>query len=313
MTIIHVIPANNAACGGIKVHYQLAHLEKALGHNAIVAYPLMEEAPSWFPHACQVISWQDAFELAKQHPDDCMVIGREEPSEVLPWPAKHKVCYVQGESLMFSPPDAFKGVTTWYSSLWNRSSCRARGYADGPVVFPYVDSNEFYPSKEEKFVRKPYTVLVQLRKNGKLRWREVEQHLGKAADSFAPIFVPEVPQPEFAEHLRTADILFAHSYPEGFGLPSLEAMYSGTLVVGYAGGGGTDFLRDRANSFLAPDGHPEMVAHALEEVAQLDPSVLRYVVRRGLESAHLYNELTTIGWLAYAIRRIVGGETNAVL
>ena len=303
MLIIHVLPENADVCGGIKVHYQLAQLEKSLGHSPVIAYPLVEEEPRWFSHSCKVLSWKDAFLMAKAHEDECVVIGRESPSEILPWPAKYKVCYVQGESLMAGSPSDFKDLTMWYSSKWNLSQCTSRGYREGPLVYPFVDPRVFHPGVGEKFRRQHLSVLVQLRKNGKLRWLEMTQHLKKdLLAGLNPVFLSGVSEKEFAQHLRQADILFAHSFPEGFGLPSLEALYSGTLVVGYTGGGGTDFLVDHVNCFLAPDNQPAFAAHSFLEVISMNPIVLDTIVQRGLVAAGGYSAYATRLMLSEALR-----------
>lgn len=52
-----------------------------------------------------------------------------------------------------------------------------------------------------------------------------------------------LPQKQVAECLHRAHIFLATGFPEGCGLPSLEALASGCVVVGYAGLGGWDYMR----------------------------------------------------------------------
>ncbi len=55
-------------------------------------------------------------------------------------------------------------------------------------------------------------------------------------------------------------------YPEGFCRPAAEAMACGCVVVGFTGGGGTDFMKDGVNSFIAPDGDEEKLLQVLSSV-----------------------------------------------
>ena len=64
-------------CGGIKVHFQLAELEKQLGHLSYVAFP-QRSIPTWFKHSVTCISYADAKEFLQQKALTKIVVGWED-------------------------------------------------------------------------------------------------------------------------------------------------------------------------------------------------------------------------------------------
>ena len=63
-------------------------------------------------------------------------------------------------------------------------------------------------------------------------------------------------------------IFLSMSHREGFGLPPVEAMSAGTLVVGFHGGGGLDYATPR-NGLWRPEGDLAGCADALDEALSL--------------------------------------------
>lgn len=56
--------------------------------------------------------------------------------------------------------------------------------------------------------------------------------------------------PEVAKALQTCSIYLSTGFPEGFGLPALEAMASGCVPVGFSGLGGFEYMRNHERSQL---------------------------------------------------------------
>ena len=54
--------------------------------------------------------------------------------------------------------------------------------------------------------------------------------------------IEDVTQEEVASVLKRAANFLSFGHPEGFGLPPLEAMSAGCLVIGYHGMGGREFF-----------------------------------------------------------------------
>ena len=73
-----------------------------------------------------------------------------------------------------------------------------------------------------------------------------------------------------AKLYSSSDVFIFTSYKEGFGLPLLEAMASGTAVVMTDCGGVRDYVVDGYNSLVVPPGNPEAVANVTIEILRND-------------------------------------------
>lgn len=245
MKIFHILPQNILPCGGIKVHYQLSELETELGYESYIALPHPENPPTWFKHSCNIISQDEARDLCIE---DDIIIGYEDPGVLKNFRSRKKVCYIQGE-VFFRRDLSYDDFTLWFSSYWNRKKVGKVGN----FVSPFVDPDVF-PFKHKDFDVNTFRVLVQERKGGKAKWRELTKYLTSIARDMVEVkILPNVSEEEFSKFLRESHFFFAHSYPEGLGLPVLEAMSTGTLVFGFSGGGGTDFMVNSKNCFYSKD------------------------------------------------------------
>jgi glycosyltransferase involved in cell wall biosynthesis len=301
--IIHILPNNLSVCGGIKVHFQLAELEKQLGHISYVAFPQCS-IPTWFKHSVTCISYDDAKEFLKTKTFPRVVIGWEDIDVLKQFDADVRVAYIQGESLIkhsFMDFDLleknYKGKI-WYSSKWNRSANKA---PTGPLVSPYINPTVFYPNTIPSILSK-LQLLVLTRKEGRKKWDEVERHLlPQVKNRLGITFLDDTTEEQFAKVLRNSDIFFTHSYPEGLGLPSLEAMASKTLVIGYSGGGGNDFMLSGENCFNSPTGDARGVAEILSLIthSSFNP---QSIVEKGYATAlSKYSKDHTLDQLKVAI------------
>ncbi len=70
---------------------------------------------------------------------------------------------------------------------------------------------------------------------------------------------------QVAAVMKESLVFLSFNYREGFGLPPAEAMACGCIVVGYAGGGGKDYLLPEF-SYPIPDGDIVAFARTVEEV-----------------------------------------------
>jgi glycosyltransferase involved in cell wall biosynthesis len=90
--------------------------------------------------------------------------------------------------------------------------------------------------------------------------------------------------------LREMDVLFSTSLEEGFGLVVLEAMASGVPVVARAGGGVTDFVKDRVNGLLIePDMFDYRFLWLKLNMLIDDLELRRTVIEGGLQTAREYS------------------------
>ena len=83
-----------------------------------------------------------------------------------------------------------------------------------------------------------------------------------------PRLIDNIPQHEVAAALRASPVFLNLPRPaEGFGLPALEAMASGSLVVGYTGRGGDEYLRPE-HAFPVPEGDAIKFVRTIEAVIE---------------------------------------------
>jgi glycosyltransferase involved in cell wall biosynthesis len=131
------------------------------------------------------------------------------------------------------------------------------------VVRPYIDA--LYFSDRPRPLGPPVKVAFMPRK-GAEDLRLVQGLL--AADGVAAktgltwLEIDGVPRPEVAARLQEAHIYVSSSAREGLGLPSLEAMAAGCLIVGFTGGGGLDYA-SAENGVWVENGNPWALAEAL--------------------------------------------------
>jgi hypothetical protein len=104
-------------------------------------------------------------------------------------------------------------------------------------------------------------------------------------DKFPALAIDNYTERETALLFRESLVYLSFGHPEGFGLPSAEAMRCGCLVVGYHGFGGREFLRPE---FASPIEAGEIIAfsRAVENVLaefERDPASLAQRAKRGSE------------------------------
>jgi glycosyltransferase involved in cell wall biosynthesis len=291
--IIHILPENLIACGGIKVHYDLCEIERDLNIKSVVAFPNKDKVPKWFKRDTgKVLSYEEAKELGyqeKKKGKDVLVIGWEDP-DILNNIFKDFIhcCYIQGDVF-------WRGFYNYFNKfiLCSSNYIRRKIQLDSTfVIEPFVRPEIFYPSKEQKFKGFPYKVLVQARKGGKEAVEKLKSFIPKDSYEGKLEFkiLEDVNEKQFAEELRDADIFFAHSFPEGFGLPPLEAMASKTLVIGFSGGGGTEFMENNENCFYVADNDYGELTRVFWKVLSMSKSQLEVILLSALRTSRKYSK-----------------------
>jgi hypothetical protein len=78
--------------------------------------------------------------------------------------------------------------------------------------------------------------------------------------------VNNIPANQLISLYNQHQIFINLGYPEGFCRPAAEAMACGTVVAGFTGGGGNDFMFDGVNSFIAEDGEEQQLIKLLNHI-----------------------------------------------
>lgn len=132
---------------------------------------------------------------------------------------------------------------------------------DVPVLPPGLDRSLFHPpAADERTTRRPLTIGWMPRKNKgfakdcRAAFEHLELAAGRTPARLAWTALVGLSRTEVAERLRACHVFLATGYPEGFGLPPLEAMACGALPVGCAGYGGFEFMRQNELTPLTAGG-----------------------------------------------------------
>jgi glycosyltransferase involved in cell wall biosynthesis len=152
-------------------------------------------------------------------------------------------------------------------------------------VRPGLDPSLHYPPLEQKRHR----IAYMPRKRG----REAAQVLELlrthgVLDGWEVIAIHRRTETEVADLLRTTQIFLSFAQLEGFGLPPLEALACGCLVVGYHGFGGREFFRPPF-AIAVEDGDIVTFARAVEEIIRLiedDPAKMAAASAAGARFVH---------------------------
>tara|TARA_R110002096_G_scaffold416576_2_gene619330 strand:+ start:153100 stop:154131 length:1032 start_codon:yes stop_codon:yes gene_type:complete len=141
-------------------------------------------------------------------------------------------------------------------------------FEDCVTVQNGVDTKVFYP---EPNLREVNRILCLPRKN-----RDDIERIREIVSERVPqanfVEVDGVSESVIAKEYRRADIFLATGYPEGFGLPSIEAIQSGCVVVGFHGQGGAEFLINEDTALISKDGDYEGAAENMIKVLN-DPEL----------------------------------------
>lgn len=119
---------------------------------------------------------------------------------------------------------------------------------------------------------------------------------GSPNTDFSWMPLREMNEPTYAANLRKASIYLATTLQEGMHVSILEAMACGTLVVGYSGIGGEDYMVGEGaqqNCILVENGNLLSLGMALEQVLidiTSEPKVYESIVRQGRQTAKQYQD-----------------------
>lgn len=273
--------------GGIKVIYQHCIILKKLGYDV---YPVLMGSyhGDFYGYNLQTISHADAIE--KMDSSDVVVATEFEPYQGLFFYDAIKVLFVQN----------WLGVLTRLNAKDKGNNYLAMGYDHVITCSDYctsyvkkemnipastvtngIDLAKFYPKSENRVNNR---ILAMSRKNPEDLKKIIKMMDGSV---FEFKIVDGLTEPELIKEYQAADIFLATGYPEGFGLPPLEAMACGCVVVGFTGGGGKEFMHENKTAFVADDGDVNAIVAQLKQIAE--NSELKETIRsNGLINAQKY-------------------------
>ena len=123
------------------------------------------------------------------------------------------------------------------------------------------DSSVYYKNVDESF-----RIVEKLDKNKYEIW--YLSYNGEPKEWYhVDEFFNRVPYEKVADIYRQCHVLLKSSILESFSYPPLEMMATGGFVVVAPNGGNVEFLRDRVNCLIYPQGNLEMAFRAIEEIS----------------------------------------------
>lgn len=251
--------------GGVKVACQLVDALRGLGVPAVVVTP-DGRAPQWFASRAPVIAEAEARARLS-----------ERDWRILTWPPDYRrlaslpgrvANHCQGTDPRMDPilaDPAVRVLTCWEQAAdWLRHR-----FGRAPIEVGIHVATCFYPRGERK---RDDQVAFMPRRGNDLARRCVRR---VSRLDYLPIDGRR--EDEVARRLRGAGIFLATAVGEEFGLPALEAMAAGCVVVSVPVKGGMEYLRDGENCVVAP---PEALADRLDWITRPENARRRALLRQ---------------------------------
>jgi glycosyltransferase involved in cell wall biosynthesis len=287
-TAYFICPDDNRPYGGIRKIYRFVDVLNDAQRSAVVIHAKRGFRAGWFDNRTRILHAKDV-RFAK---GDLLVIPeiyRERIPQIAP--GNPHLVLNQGAYITFadakltpvawrpvvSPQDTIGMVTVSEDSRQYLQWC----FAGLPVhrIRLGLDPSLFFPPPGAK--RRAVAFMPGRNRPELLQLLRILDQRG-VLDGWELTPIDKMSELEVAQILRSAAVFLALSRQEGFGLPSLEAMASGCVVVGHHGGGGREFLRPGI-SYPIEDGEVLQFARTVEEVLtswSTDDAALRALGRR---------------------------------
>ena len=269
-TAYFMCPDVNQPWGGIRKIYRFVDILNAAGRSATVIHNKAGFRCNWFQNTTPVKAASDIrFSVG-----DLLVLPEVYGAHIPRFaPGVPHVVLNQGAYLTFGgsglSPDRWEPVVSNDTIGIVTVSEDSREYLqfsfpDLPIhrIKLGVDKSLFYPPTEGKSRILSYMPGKRIKDHVQVL-RILHQRGVLDGWKLAPIH--GVSETEAARLLRSSAVFMAFSEQEGFGLPPLEAMASGCVVVGFHGGGGREYFRPEV-SFPIGNGEIIKFARTLEYI-----------------------------------------------
>lgn len=165
---------------------------------------------------------------------------------------------------------------------------KAAGIADAPVVSCSIDTGLFNPAPKRLAVAYMPSKLPEAQ-------AKIAAMLGSFANEIEWIKLIGATREQIAESLSQSAVFLALGFREGFGLPPLEAMASGCLVVGFHAQGAKAYA-DSMNGFWHEEDDYSGVADSLKTaigLAKKKGDAYHRRVSAGISTANRYAPVRT--------------------
>lgn len=246
-TVYYLAPHGRTASGGVRVIYRHVELLNEMGIPAAVLHKVSGFRAGWFESSARVVSPRTI-----QLEDNDILVVPEFYGPGLRWlpPNVRLLIFNQGGYHTFDaldrdstgPGAPYAGLDQLIGVVTVSEDSRAllqHAFPQLPIALcrVVVDGSLFHPGAEPARRQIAYTTTRREEEREQLlhilRARGVDWELAPIAG---------LTETAVAEVLRRSALFLSFSDRDGFGLPPAEAMACGSYVVGYPGGGGTEFF-----------------------------------------------------------------------
>ena len=199
-----------------------------------------------------------------------------------------KIIFVQGAPYNnLSEQDQHKSYTelgydeVWYCSKYLGTLLRKGDFSEQGYISNFIDLDVFRSAADKRIKGR---LLVMPRKRPDVIRAILNYIKPFNVDVF---FADGLSEAELVLEYQKSDVFLTTGYPEGFGLPPLEAMACGCIVVGFTGGGGAEFMINEKTALVADDGDSYFAAIQVLR-ALSDTSVQESLRQQGMDTANTY-------------------------
>lgn len=260
--------------GGVKVACQFVSMLLSAGVRAVVALP-EGKAPRWFSAAAPVVTHQVALDNVTS--SDWIMITWPPDYEWLKQFPGRLVCHCQGTDDRMHP--IFADTSVPLLTCWKQAQEYVRLQYDRETVDVGIAiSDDFFFDGS----RKEDNRIAYMPRRGYSIARDCMRKVG--SQDFIP--VDGLHEREAARCLKSSGIFLATAVGEQFGLPALEAMAAGCVVLSVPVKGGMEYLHDGFNCFVVS---VEEMPKKLDWLIRRENAATRGVMRlRAVAAAQRY-------------------------
>lgn len=280
--------------GGIKVMYQHCMMLQELGYKA---YPLImgDYVGNFFGYDIELKYIKDVgFNLAEE---DVIVATEFFPYEGVDFIGAKKVLFMQNwinidkrlkkEDVNKSYIDIGYDYVMTCGHFCSEMVNKKMGI-NATTITNGIDQQKFINKPEERIAGR---VLAMSRKNLE-DLEQITRLVQNNKTDFDLKVVDGLTQDELIKEYQNADIFLVTGYPEGLPLPPLEAMNCGCVVIGFTGGGASEYMIHNKTALVSEDGDCSDAAKNLEAVLA-DVELKERLRAAGIIKAKSYTLLNT--------------------
>lgn len=260
--------------GGIKVGFQFAQMLAEHGAPMVVVTP-DGRAPHWFDAAVAVISRPAA--LAAIRPSDVILFSLPHDYAEIRSTGARMIFHCQGTDPLIDAILADPDVALL--SCWEQADSYMRERSGRPPIAVGIAISDcfFYDGRPKLADQLAYMPR---------RGVEIADAARVACPGLRFLPIAGASESETAAAMQQSAYFLATSVGEWLGLPALEAMAAGCVVVSVPVLGGMEFLRDGETALVVP---ADRIGGALADLAQRNAASLRSRIRDNAAAiAHQY-------------------------